>query len=68
LALQPCAPYAQAGVTVLRCGHQAPGLARQSLHEALTGASRVFEGFISVRPRQLGIAINHADLLCTLRR
>src|SRR5688572_23931906 len=50
LAVQPCAPYAQAGVAVLRCGHEAPGLARQPLHEALIGKSRVFEGFISVLP------------------
>jgi hypothetical protein len=68
LAAQPFAPYVRTGVTVLRCGHEAPGLARQPLHEALTGASRVFEGFIPVRPGQLGIAINHDGLLCTLRR
>lgn len=68
LAAQPYAPYAQAGVTVLRCGHEAPGLARQPLHEALTGKSQVFEGFIAVHPGQLGIAINHDGLLCTLRR
>jgi hypothetical protein len=68
LVAPPYARYAQAGVAVLRCGHEAPGLARQPLHEALRGKSQVFEGFISVHPGQLGIAINHDGMLCTLRR
>ena len=53
-------------VTVLRCGHDQPALNRIPLHEALQGPSRVFEGFISVLPGKVGLAINHDGMICVL--
>jgi hypothetical protein len=59
--------HADALVTVLRCGHEQPGIDRIRLREALQGPSAVFEGFISVLPGKLGLAINHDAMVCTLR-
>lgn len=58
--------YSSAQVTVLRCGHDKPSLQRLSLNEALLGASAVFEGFVSVVPGKLGLAINHDGMVCLL--
>jgi hypothetical protein len=54
-------------VTVLRCGHEQPGIERMCLCDALQGPGRVFEGFISVLPGKLGLAINHDGMICSLR-
>jgi len=53
--------------TVLRCGHDTPRLERQRLCEALGSTPPVLEGFISVIPGKLGIAINHDGQACILR-
>jgi hypothetical protein len=66
LASPPFARYAAADVTVLRCGHEGPKVERLPLTQALVGKSCVFEGFISVVPSKLGIAINHDGLSCIL--
>lgn len=58
---------AQAAV-VLRCGHDKPSLQRQSLTFALTGPSPLLEGFVSVHPGKLGLAINHDGKACVLKR
>ena len=68
LSVEPLAVHAQRQVAVLRCGHESPRLERLSLKEALRGQSTVFEGFISVVPGKLGLAINHDGGLCLLRR
>ena len=68
LASPTFAPYASAEVTVLRCGHETPGIGRCPFKDALMGQSRVFEGFISVVPGQLGVAANHDGQWCVLRR
>lgn len=62
------APYASAEATVLRCGHETPGIGRLAIQEALIGRLRIFEGFISVVPGRLGIAANHDGLSCVLHR
>jgi hypothetical protein len=54
-------------VTVLRCGHERPNLERILLRDALLGPAAVFEGFVSILPGRLGIAINHDGMLCILR-
>ncbi len=68
LATPPFSRHASANVTVLRCGHEKPKIERLTLTEALVGDSSVFEGFISIVPGKLAIAINHDGMLCTLRR
>lgn len=68
LASPTFAPHASAEVTVLRCGHETPGIGRCLFRDALIGPSRVFEGFISVVPGKLGIAVNHDGLSCVLHR
>lgn len=55
-------------VVVLRCGHDRVSLKTMPLHEALIGDAAVFEGFVSVVPGRLGIAINHDGMLCVLSR
>jgi hypothetical protein len=57
-----------AQVVVLRCGHDRSVIQRIPLQEALIGEAAVFEGFISVVPGRLGIAINHDGMLCVLSR
>jgi hypothetical protein len=66
LASPPLSKYSSAQVTLLRCGHDKPLLQRLSLSEALLGASAVFEGFVSVVPGKLGLAINHDRMVCVL--
>ena len=61
------AKHANELVTVLRCGHEEPELHRIRLRDALQGPSAVFEGFVSVVPGQVGLAINHDEMLCTLK-
>lgn len=68
LSVEPLADHAQRQVAVLRCGHESPKIESLSLTEALRGQSAVFEGFISVVPGKLGLAINHDGGLCLLRR
>jgi hypothetical protein len=68
LTASPASNYASAKVTVLRCGHDAPSLERLTLREALVGKSAVFEGFVSIVPRKLGVAINHDGMLCVLSK
>jgi hypothetical protein len=60
--------HAAAPATVLRCGHDRPFLGKLGLREALTGEDAVFEGFISVVPGKLGLAVNHDGGLCILRK
>jgi len=60
------AAHAQSEVTVLRCGHDQPALQKQRLRDALLGGSAVFEGFVSVVPGRLGLAINHDGGMCVL--
>ena len=60
------AKHADESVTVLRCGHAQPGIDRLRLRDALQSPSRIFEGFISVSPGKLGLAINHDGMICTL--
>lgn len=59
LGSPPLARFAATEVTVLRCGHDRPQLCRLLLAAALTGNHAVFEGFISIVPGQLGMALNH---------
>ena len=66
LAAVKFAAHAESEVTVLRCGHERPGLSRQRLQDALLGESAVFEGFVSVVPGRLGLAINHDGGWCVL--
>jgi hypothetical protein len=68
LTSSPASNHASAQVTVLRCGHDAPSLERLTLRDALIGESAVFEGFISIVPGKLGIAINHDSMLCILSK
>lgn len=68
LTSSPAANHASAKVTVLRCGHDAPSLQRLTLRDALIGEAAVFEGFISIVPGKLGIAINHDGMLCILAK
>jgi hypothetical protein len=68
LASSPVSNYASAQVTVLRCGHDAPSLERLPLRQALVGDSAVYEGFISVVPGRVGVAINHDGELCVLSK
>ncbi len=58
--------HAQSEVVVLRCGHEQPSIQMQKLQDALMGTSAVFEGFISVVPGRLGLAINHDGGWCVL--
>ena len=60
--------HADAPATVLRCGHDRPALNKMVLRDALIGPATVFEGFISVVPGRLGLAINHDGGLCILRK
>jgi hypothetical protein len=62
------AKHANELVAVLRCGHDDAELHRIRLQDALLGPSAVFEGFVSIVPGRLGIAINHDGMLCTLKR
>lgn len=66
LASPPLSEYSTTQVTALRCGHDKPLLQRLSLDDALLGASSVFEGFVSVVPGKLGLAINHDGMVCLL--
>lgn len=66
LASPPLSEYSTAQVTLLRCGHDKPLLQRLSMDEALLGSSAVFEGFVSVVPGKLGLAINHDGMVCLL--
>jgi len=59
---------AEGQVAVLRCGHDHPSIERKSLQSALVGESAVLEGFISVLPGKLGIAINHDGEICVLSK
>jgi len=68
LASSPISNYASAQVTVLRCGHDAPSLERLPLQQALVGDSAVFEGFVSIVPGRVGVAINHDGELCVLSK
>jgi hypothetical protein len=61
------AKHANDLVTVLRCGHEQPELARIRLRESLLGRAAVFEGVISILPGRLGIVINHDEMICVLR-
>ena len=61
------AKHANELATVLRCGHEQPGIEKIRLRDALEGSSAVFEGFISVLPAKLGLAINHDGMVCTLK-
>lgn len=58
--------YSCAEATVLRCGHDKPLLRRLPLRQALIGESAVFEGFVSIVPDKLGLAINHDGMLCLI--
>ena len=60
--------HAESQVAVLRCGHEHPSIERRSLQSALVGESALFEGFISVLPGELGVAINHDGEICVLSR
>ncbi len=60
--------HAATQVAVLRCGHDHSALRRMALRDALTGEAVVFEGFVSVVPGGLGIALNHDGMLCVLSR
>ena len=68
LATPAFSHHASAEVTVLRCGHERPKVERLPLVQALVGDSSVFEGFISVVPGKLAVAINHDGMLCVLHR
>ena len=67
LASPLLAKHADELVTVLRCGHEQPAMERIRLRDALQGPSPVFEGFVSVSPGRLGLAINHDGMICTLK-
>ena len=62
------APHAQRAVVVLRCGHETQAsLRRERLADALAGEASVFEGFISIAPGRLGIAVNHDGMFCLMQ-
>ena len=67
LASSFLAKHADELVTVLRCGHEEPAIERIRLRDALQGPSQVFEGFVSVLPGKLGLAMNHDGMICTLK-
>jgi len=67
LASPMLAKHADVWVTVLRCGHEQSAMERLPLRDALHGPSRVFEGFVSVLPGKLGLAINHDGMICILK-
>jgi hypothetical protein len=58
--------YSASLVTALRCGHDTPSIQRLTLTDALVGSSSVFEGFISIVPGKVGLAINHDGMICAL--
>jgi hypothetical protein len=62
------ANYAESRVVALRCGHDRPLIERRTLRSALVGQDAVFEGFISVLPGKLGVAINHDGEICVLSK
>ena len=55
-------------VLVLHCGHARPSIDSCSLGEALSGPRSVLEGFISVLPGELGLAVDHEGTICVLRK
>jgi hypothetical protein len=55
-------------VLVLHCGHATPKVDSCLLSEALSGPRSVLEGFISVLPGELGLAVDHEGTLCVLRK
>jgi hypothetical protein len=61
-------PHLDKDVVVLRCGHAKPSLQRERLRKIVTGECWVFEGFVSVVPDALGLAMNHDGEICVLKR
>jgi hypothetical protein len=56
-------------VRVLRCGNSSnPSITEEPLRGVLDGSSHVLDGFVSVEPGRLGIAINHDGGMCALHR
>lgn len=60
--------HAEAPVVALRCGHASPAIETLLLNAALLGERSVFEGFISIIPGKLGLAINHDGSVCVLEK
>jgi hypothetical protein len=61
-------PHLNRDVVVLRCGHNQPSIRRECLRELITGKSNVLEGFVSIIPGALGLAMNHDGEVCVLNR
>jgi len=68
LCTEPFCRLASSPVAVLRCGHDRAALERVALRDALVGDRAVCEGFVSVTPGQLGLAINHDGGICVMCR
>lgn len=68
LCTEPFCSLAGRPVAVLRCGHDRAALERVVLRDALVGERAVSEGFVSVTPGQLGLAINHDGVMCVMCR
>jgi hypothetical protein len=51
---------AKTHVVVLRCGHSEPSLTREPLHGLFRGERFVLDGFVSITPGSLGLALNHS--------
>jgi hypothetical protein len=60
-------PHLDKDVAVLRCGHNQPGLSREPLRKVVTGEAWVLEGFVSIVPGVLGLAMNHDGEICVLK-
>jgi hypothetical protein len=69
LAFAPIANRIGSMVRVLRCGNSSnPSITEEPLRGVLDGSSHVLDGFVSVDPGRLGIAINHEGGMCALHR
>ena len=65
----PLASQLGTKVRVLRCGNSNnPSIVEEPLRGVLDGSSYVLDGFVSVEPGRLGLAINHDGGICALRR
>jgi hypothetical protein len=68
-AFAPLKIHLGSKVRVLRCGNSTnPSITEEPLRGVLDGSSHVLDGFVSVDPGRLGIAINHDGGMCALHR
>jgi hypothetical protein len=68
-AFPPLTSHLDTMVRVLRCGSSSnPSIVDEPLRGVLDGSSHVLDGFVSVVPGRLGLAINHDGGICALRR